>query len=100
MNCHKFVTATLGAVREEERIAGEEGRDPVPVVSAELQKLYDALALDDQLVRDPAREPQPIAWVRVHNIPDFVAIIPKIAHSRVRLRGYAVFKRQFRHRNL
>lgn len=73
MNCHKFVTAPLGAVREEERLAGEQGRDPQPMVSVELQKLYDALALDDQLVRDPAREPKPIEWARVHNIPDFVA---------------------------
>jgi len=73
MNCHKFVTAPLGAVREEERLAKEEGRDPIPLVSPELQKLYDALALDDKLVRDPAREPQPIQWTRVHKVPDFVA---------------------------
>ena len=26
MNCHKYVTATLGAIREEERLAEEEGR--------------------------------------------------------------------------
>ena len=47
MNCHKFVTATLGAIRAEDEIAAEEGRDPVPVTSPEIRKLYDALALDD-----------------------------------------------------
>lgn len=73
MNCHKFVTATLGAVREEERLAGEEGRDPGTVESAELRKLYDALGLDEALAPDPAKTPQPIEWMRVHKLPDFVA---------------------------
>jgi hypothetical protein len=41
------------------------------VVSPELQKLYDALALDAKLEPDPAKHPEPIAWVRVHNLPDF-----------------------------
>jgi len=72
MNCHKFVTATLGAIREEERQAGEEGRDIVPIVSPELQKMYDALGLDEQLVRDPDRPLQAIEWKRVHKLPDFV----------------------------
>lgn len=73
MNCHKYVTSPLGAVREEERIAGEEGREPHNLVSPELQKLYDALALDEKLNRDPLREQQPIRWVRIHKLPDFVA---------------------------
>jgi len=73
MNCHKYVTASLGAVREEERIAGEEGREPHVPVSPELRKLYDALGLDEKLNRDPTRETQPIQWVRIHKLPDFVA---------------------------
>ena len=73
MNCHKYVAAPLGAVREEERVAEEEGRAPRSLVSPELQKLYDALALDEKLNRDPLREPQPIRWVRIHKLPDFVA---------------------------
>lgn len=72
MNCHRYVTATLGAVREEERIANEEGRDAVPAISAELSKLYDALGLDERLAPDPDREPRPIVWKRVHRVPDFV----------------------------
>ena len=71
MNCHKFVTASLGAVREEERQATVEKREIRPVVSSELQKLYDALALDEQLAPDPSRTPQPIEWARVHKLPDF-----------------------------
>jgi len=73
MNCHQYVTATLGAIREEERLAEEQGRAPEPFVSAELQMLYDALGLDDELQPDPSRQVQPIQWVRVHNLPDFVA---------------------------
>ena len=73
MNCHKFVTATLGAVREEERVAEEQGRAPEMIVSTELQKLYDALGLDETLAADPAKTPQPIEWARVHKLPDFVA---------------------------
>lgn len=73
MNCHKFVTASLGAVREEEKIAAEEKREPQMIVSAELQKLYDALGLDETLNPDPTKTPQPIEWTRVHKLPDFVA---------------------------
>ena len=60
MNCHRFVTAPLGAVRAEDEIAEKERRAPRPVVSAELRKLYTAI--------DGA---QPIAWNRIHSLPDF-----------------------------
>lgn len=73
MNCHRYVTASLGAVREEERAAREEGREPRPVVSPDLRLLYDALGLDEQLRRDPSRPRRPIEWNRVHDLPDFVA---------------------------
>lgn len=72
MNCHRFVTAPLGAIREEERVAAEEGRDPRPIVSPELRKLYAALGLDEHLKRDPAAVTAPVAWKRVHKLPDFV----------------------------
>jgi len=73
MNCHRFVTATMGAVREEERQAQEAGREPRMLVSAELAKLYAAQGLDERLEPDPALTATPIAWKRVHNLPDFVA---------------------------
>lgn len=72
MNCHAFVTAPWGAVRAEDEQAAREKRAPRRVISAELRKLYDAFALDDALKRDPGRTPHPIAWVKVHNLPDFV----------------------------
>ncbi len=72
MNCHRFVTAALGAIVAEDEQAAKEGRPRVAVVSPELRKLYDAMALDATLARDPAREPRSIAWTRVHNLPDFV----------------------------
>ncbi len=39
--------------------------------SPELRKLYDALALGADLKPDPSREPVPIVWSRVHDLPDF-----------------------------
>lgn len=72
MNCHRFVTAPLGAIRAQDELAEEENRKPERVVSAEIQKIYDALALDESLNRDEAKTPMPIEWVQVHNLPDFV----------------------------
>jgi cytochrome c7-like protein len=60
MNCHRFVTASFGAVRGEDELAEKEKRAPRPVVSAELRKLYAAV--------DGA---QPIGWTRIHSLPDF-----------------------------
>jgi len=61
MNCHKFVTAPLGAIRAEDELAEKEKRAPRPVVSAELRKLYQAVDTGT-----------PIAWNRIHSLPDFV----------------------------
>ena len=72
MNCHRFVTAPIGAIRAEEQDAEKAGRKPAPVVSTELRKLYDAMALDGSLKTDASKTPRPIAWTRVHNLPDFV----------------------------
>lgn len=72
MNCHRFVTAPIADVRAEEKRAAAEERKPERVVSPELAKLYDALGLDGNLERDPAKTPRPIEWVRVHDLPDFV----------------------------
>ncbi len=82
MNCHKSVTASLGTVRDEEKRAEQEKRKPWPVVSTELRKLYDALGLDEKLQPDPVKAPTPIAWVRVHNLPDF-ACFDHRAHVNV-----------------
>ncbi len=72
MNCHRFVTAPLGAIRAEDELAKKENRAPRHIVSPELQKLYNALALNDQIKPDAAKVTHPIAWVKVHNLPDFV----------------------------
>ncbi len=73
MNCHKFVTAPLGAVRAEEETAQKESRKPKLVISPELAKLYDALALDPNknMAPDAVKTPRPIQWAKVHNLPDF-----------------------------
>ncbi|MFN0007118.1 MAG: cytochrome c3 family protein [Planctomycetota bacterium] len=73
MNCHAFVTAGKDAQLEEEALAQAENREPRKLVSPELQKLYDALGLDERLVRDPRKPLQTIAWERVHDLQDFVA---------------------------
>ncbi len=72
MNCHRFVTAPLGAIRAEDEQAKQEKRKPRRVVSAEIQKIYDALALDADLKPIPGKARVPIAWIKVHNLPDFV----------------------------
>ncbi|MBI4477328.1 MAG: cytochrome c3 family protein [Acidobacteria bacterium] len=72
MNCHRFVKASFAATREETQRAGREKRDPRPIVSPELRKLYDALGLNEALRPTPHRQATPIAWVRVHRLPDFV----------------------------
>lgn len=61
MNCHKNVTAPWAQVRAEAEAAMNEKREPRPVVSPELQKVFDALA-----------ERRPIEWTQVHKVPDFV----------------------------
>ena len=72
MNCHQAVTSTFAAFKQENASAEREKREPRPVVSAELRKLYDALALDDVLTSIDGRAPKPIAWTKVHTLPDFV----------------------------
>ncbi len=72
MRCHKSVQATFGALRAEEELAKEEGREPRQLVSPELTKLYDALGLDADLKRDESKALAPIHWKQVHRLPDFV----------------------------
>ncbi|MFP3939792.1 MAG: cytochrome c3 family protein [Acidobacteriota bacterium] len=73
MNCHRHVKATRAQVRAEEQAAEAEEREPEPVVSTELAKLYDALALDPATMEPvPGKEPEPIRWQRVTEVPDFV----------------------------
>ena len=72
LNCHRFVSTNFGAVRQEDALATKEKRKPRRIVSPEIQKLYDSLALDSKMRRIPGKEQKPIQWVRVHNLPDFV----------------------------
>jgi len=72
MNCHSIVTDTLGSLRAEDKSAKEEKRKARRMVSAELQKLYDSLGLDESMKPRADRVPKPIEWIKVHNLPDFV----------------------------
>jgi hypothetical protein len=71
MSCHRFVTASQKDALPEFLAARKEKRAPRRMVSPELQKLYDALGLNDKLEPDPNKTPQPIAWVKVHNLPAY-----------------------------
>jgi hypothetical protein len=73
MNCHRYVTAALGVLQEEERQAQRERREMRAVVSPELATLYSAQGLGADLQPDADLKPVPIAWKRVHSVPDFVA---------------------------
>jgi hypothetical protein len=71
MNCHKFVSAPLAVARAEESKTKEENRPPKRAVSSELHKLYEALALDDELQPVPGKSARGVNWVQVHNLPAF-----------------------------
>jgi hypothetical protein len=71
MNCHDSVSARKEAVDSEALAAGREGREPRPVVSPEIAKIYGSLGLDESRRRVPGAASRPIAWVRVHDLPDF-----------------------------
>jgi respiratory nitrate reductase gamma subunit len=71
MNCHKSVTTPISEVRAEFELAKQEKRPARKIVSPELEKLYQALGLNDQLQADLAKSPTAIRWVRVHNLPAF-----------------------------
>jgi respiratory nitrate reductase gamma subunit len=71
MNCHRFVSAPLQAVRAEYEQARQEKRPARTLVTPELQKLYDALGLDDKLQPDRSKPLSLIHWVQVHNLPAF-----------------------------
>ncbi len=71
MNCHRLVTASRSTVRAEELAAEAEGRPATRVIAPELAKLYSALGLGDDLEPDADRASQPIAWARIHQLPDF-----------------------------
>ncbi|MHC4832221.1 MAG: cytochrome c3 family protein [Planctomycetota bacterium] len=61
MNCHQSVKAPWQDVLQEAARAKAEEREQKPVLSSELSKLFRAL-----------EEEQPIEWVKVHNLADFV----------------------------
>ncbi|MCP4228575.1 MAG: cytochrome c3 family protein [bacterium] len=72
MNCHTFVTASIGAIRAEDELAIEEEREPRKIISDDLRLLYDAMGFDDNLKPDSDKTPKFIEWIKVHNVPDFV----------------------------
>lgn len=72
MKCHKLVTSSSEAFRNEVTRAEEEERKPKLIVSDELKKLYDSFGLDDSLKPDANAMATSIPWVRVHNLPDYV----------------------------
>lgn len=82
MNCHELVTTSYQVLQEEQQRAEAEGRKPRRIVSAEMRKLYNALAVDDQMRPDPRVQAAPIEWVRVHRLPDF-SYFDHRAHLRV-----------------
>ena len=81
MTCHRFVTAPQKDLLAEILEARKSKRAPRPIVSSELRKLYDALALDGKLEPDPGKKPEPIAWVKVHNLPSFTCFDHR-SHTR------------------
>jgi len=71
MKCHRYVTAPFNDLQQELQLADEENRKPRTIISAELQKLYDYMALDNEMQPIEGNRPRSIPWVRVHNLPDY-----------------------------
>lgn len=71
LNCHKSVTAPQVDQQAENDLAKKEKRDPNKLMSPELKKLFDALALDEKLQPIPGKKKQPIGWVQIHKLPAF-----------------------------
>ena len=71
MNCHRTVPAPMADVRAEAALAEAEGREPRPIVSDEIQKIYAGLGLGPKLERDPAKPAKGVAWTKVYDLPDF-----------------------------
>ncbi len=72
MNCHTTVSAGFDTTLAERAKALSEGREPKRIVSPEIAKIYAAMGLDEDLEPNDVG-PRPIPWIRVHNLPDFVA---------------------------
>lgn len=72
MKCHKYVTSSFNALQDEVKQAETEERKPDLIVSDELRKLYDSLALDEVLLPSEDGTPRSIQWKRVHDLPDYV----------------------------
>jgi Cytochrome c7 and related cytochrome c len=72
MHCHKFITAPWVNVKAESDRATKEKREPKPVISSELEKLYAAVGANKEMKSDPGFSPTPVQWVRVHSLPSFV----------------------------
>lgn len=72
MKCHKHVTSSYDVMQAEINNADKEQRKPKVIISEELQKLYDSLALDNPHSPLPNDGAKSIPWVKVHNLPDFV----------------------------
>lgn len=72
LKCHKNVTSSFDVLQAELSKADLEKRKPLPVISEDLKQLYELLSMKDP--KDPVTDPSGgVPWVRVHNLPDFVA---------------------------
>lgn len=72
MNCHRYVPATQDQIKAEESLAQSEGRQPRPITSPEIRKIYRSLGLDDSGQPDANRRQKAIRWKQIHHVPDFV----------------------------
>lgn len=73
MKCHKFVTSSFDVLQQEITRADKEQRKPETIISDDLRPLYESLGLDDPQQPVSEATAASIPWVRVHNLPDYVA---------------------------
>ena len=72
LNCHKFVSAPWIEVKAENDLADKEKRKSRQIISPEIEKIYNAMGLNNEMKADSSKKSAPIIWMKVHNLPDFV----------------------------
>ena len=73
MNCHSGVTATLAAVKLEEETAKQQNRAAQAVrVRRSCRSCTTPWRSTKTLQPSGDKTPEPIAWKRIHKLPDFV----------------------------
>ncbi|KAA3614500.1 MAG: hypothetical protein DWQ01_02010 [Planctomycetota bacterium] len=72
LNCHLHVKANLDDIFLEKAAAEAEGREERPLLSSEIEKIYQAAGINADGEPLEGQLAESIPWVRIHRLPDHV----------------------------